>query len=165
MVDIIALVVRYVHVFFAILWIGSMGFSVMVLGRVMPRLGMPVGRQFSRQFIPVVLRFVPLSAVMTIASGALLYLFLGNFDPAELWGTSWGLAMIASLVLTLALFAFGIFAVMGASRKLLVHLNEEACTHGPDVGRLQKSFGRGQVISFGLGALVLALMIVATEIH
>ena len=44
MADLVPLVVRNLHIFSAILWIGALGFSVMVLRRVMPRLEMPPGR-------------------------------------------------------------------------------------------------------------------------
>ena len=80
-----------------------------------------------------------------------------------LWGTEWGLVLLGALVLTLALFAFGLLVVIRASRRILGHLNEEACTHGPELGRLQATFNRGQVVALVWGALILSLMIVATE--
>ena len=45
MADVVMLVVRYLHILSAILWIGALGFSVMVLRRVMPRLGMPARKE------------------------------------------------------------------------------------------------------------------------
>lgn len=163
MADLLTLVVRYLHIFSAILWIGSLGFSVMVLRQVMPRLGMPTRKEVLRQLIPVVVRFIPVTAVMTIVFGVALYLLLGSFQPAALWGSTWGLVILAALVLTLALFAFGILVVIRASKKILVHLNEEACTHAPEVGALQKTFNNGQVIALVWGIAILALMVVATE--
>jgi len=163
MADILALVVRYLHIFSAILWIGALGFSVMVLRRVMPRLEMPTRKAFLRQLIPVVIRFIPVSAVLTIAFGAILYLVIGNFDPSVLWGSDWGLAILLALVLALALFAFGMLVVIRASRKILGHLNEEACAHQAEMGSLQKTFNRGQVVALVWGAGILTLMVIATE--
>lgn len=163
MADVLALVVRYLHIFSAILWIGALGFSVMVLRRVMPRLGMPTRKETLRQLIPVVIRFLPAVATMTIVFGAILYLVLGDFDPNVLWGSEWGMVILLALVLALALFAFGILVVIRASRKILGHLNEEACTHGPEMGRLTKTFNNGQVVALAWGAVILALMVVATE--
>lgn len=158
------IVVLWAHVLAAILWIGAMGFSVLVLSKVIPRLGMPTRREFLRQFLPGVFRFVPITAIATIVLGTILYLYQGNFDPAVLWGGTWGLLILASLVLTLALFVFGIAVVTRASRKLLAHLNEEPCTHGPEVGRLQGAFNRGQAVALVWGVAVLALMVIATEV-
>lgn len=163
MADVVVLVVRYLHILSAILWIGALGFSVMVLRRVVPQLGMPVRKEFLQKLIPVVIRFIPGVAIMTIVFGAVLYLLLGNFDPNVLWGTEWGRVLLVALVLTLALFAFGLLVVIRASRRIVVHLNEEACTHGPEMGRLQKTFNNGQIVALVWGVLILVLMVLATE--
>lgn len=164
MADLIVIVVLWAHVLAAVLWVGSMGFSVLVLRQVIPRLGMPARREFMQQFLPAVFRFVPVTAVATIVLGTVLYLYQGNFDPVALWGGTWGLLILASLVLTLGLFVFGILVVTRSSRMLLVHLNEQPCTHGPEVGRLQGTFNRGQAIALVWGIVVLALMVVAAEV-
>ena len=163
MADVLTLVVRYLHIFSAILWIGALGFSLMVLRRVVPRLEMPARKETLRQLIPVVIRFIPATATMTIAFGAILYLVLGNFDPSVLWGSTWGVILLVALVLALGLFVFGILVVIRASRKILGHLNEAACAHGPEMGRLTKTFNNGQVVALVWGAVILGLMIVATE--
>ncbi len=146
MADAVLLVVRALHILSAILWIGALGFSVMVLRQVMPRLGMPARKEVLRQLIPVVIRFVPVAAVLTIGFGAVLYLLLGDFDPNALWGTEWGRVLLGSLLLTLALFAFGILVVIRASRRILGHLNEEACyarsRDGPPHEDVQQRPGR-----------------------
>ena len=163
MADILTLVIRYLHILSGILWIGALGFSVMVLRRVVARLDMPARKALLRQLIPLVIRFIPVSAVMTIAWGVILYLVMGSFDPAVLWGSEWGRAILGALVLTLALFAFGILVVIRASRKILGHLNEEACGHQAEMGRLQKTFNRGQIIALVWGVVIVAIMVIATE--
>lgn len=163
MVDVLALVVRYLHIFSAILWIGALGFSVMVLRRVLPRIGMPARKETLKQLIPVVIRFIPIAAVSTIVWGAILYLLLGNFDPGVLWGSTWGLVLLAALLLTLALFAFGVGVVIRASKKILGHLDEEACTHAAEMGSLQKVFNNGQVVALVWGVAILSLMVIAAE--
>lgn len=163
MADLLVLAVRYLHILFAILWIGSLGFSVMVLRRFLPSLGLSARKEVLQKLIPVMIRFIPISAVLTIAFGAVLYLQLGNFDPTTLLSSTWGLIIFAALLLTLALFAFAVLVVIGASRRILVHLHEETCTHGPEVGALTKRFNNGQVIAFAWGVLILALMVYATQ--
>ena len=162
MADLLVLLVRYVHIVSAILWIGALGFSVMVLGRVMPQVGMPARKEVLRKLIPVVVRFIPAVAISTIVFGVALYLLLGSFDPNVLWGSEWGRILLGALVLTLALFAFGVLVVIRASRRILGHLEEEAFTHQAEMGTLQKRFNRGQVVALAWGAVILVLMVVAT---
>src|SRR2546425_7840264 len=96
MADILELVVRYAHIASAILWIGGLGFSVMVLRSAISRVGMPARKDTLLQLIPLVNRFIPRVAISTIVFGTILYLMMGNFDPQILWGTTWGRAMLAA---------------------------------------------------------------------
>src|SRR2546428_9200837 len=104
------------------------------------------------------------SAAMTIIFGVALYLYLGSFDPAILVGTAWGLILLTALVLALVAFTIGMVFGIGSAKKILAHLNEEACTHGPEVGALQKRFNVTQFINLGFGFAIIALMVVATEV-
>jgi len=162
MADIVELVVRYVHIVSAILWIGGLGFSVMVLRSAISRVGMPARKDTMQQLIPIANRFIPRTAISTIVFGTILYLLMGNFDPQILWGTRWGLVLLTSLILAVGLLAFGIIVVRTAGERILTHLNEDACSHGPEVAALQKTASRGQVIALAWGFFILVLMVVAT---
>ncbi len=162
MADILELVVRYAHIASAILWIGGLGFSVMVLRSAISRVGMPARKDTMLQLIPLANRFIPRVAISTIVFGTILYLMMGNFDPQILWGTTWGRAMLPALVLSLGLLGFGIGYVRRAAERMLKHLNEENCTHGPEVAALQMTSSRGQVVALAWGFVILILMVVAT---
>ncbi|HYT16917.1 MAG TPA: hypothetical protein VEO18_01565 [Thermoplasmata archaeon] len=116
-----------------------------------------------KHFIPVVTRFLPGSAVMTILFGFILYLDLGTFDVAYLTGSAWGRTLLAALVLSLTTFAIGMVFGVGSAKKILGHLKEESFTHGPEVGALQKRFNLAQFLSLGLGLVIVGLMVLATE--
>jgi hypothetical protein len=53
--------------------------------------------------------------------------------------------------------------VVGGAKKLLGHLEEETCGHGPEVGALQKGFNRGQVVVLVLSLLILGMMVAASR--
>ncbi len=161
MADILFLVVRYAHIISAILWIGGLGFSKMVLGSALSKVDMPARKETLKKLIPIANRFLPRVAASTIVWGAILYLLIGNYNPDNLVGTSWGLVILAALILSTALLVFGIFVVKRSSEAILVHLNEEACSHGPEVGKLQGTFSRGQLIATVWGFVILGLMVVA----
>ena len=162
MADILELVVRYAHIASAILWIGGLGFSVMVLRSAISRVGMPARKDTMLQLIPLANRFIPRVAISTIVFGTILYLMMGNFDPQNLWGTTWGRAMLAALILSLGLLVFGIGYVRRAAERMLKHLDEADCTHGPEVAVLQMTSSRGQVVALAWGFFILILMVVAT---
>ena len=161
--DVIALVLRFLHIWFGIAWIGALVYGVGVLGRVLARVDAASRKEFMKHFIPVVTQFLPGSAVMTILFGFILYLYLGTFDVAYLTGSEWGRTLLAALVLSLATFAIGMVFGVGSAKKILGHLKEESCTHGPEVGALQKRFNLAQFLSLGLGLVIVGLMVLATE--
>src|SRR6266567_3851780 len=155
MADVIALVLRFFHIWFGIAWIGALVYGVSVLRRALSRVDPASRKEFMKQFIPVVTRFLPGSAVMTILFGFVLYLYLGSFDVAYLTGSEWGRILLAALAL--ATFAIGMVFGVGSAKKILGHLNEESCTHGPEVGVLQNRFNLAQFIGLGLGLVIVGL--------
>lgn len=163
MADLVGIVLRFLHIVFAVFWIGAVSYTVFVVRSAMQRVGMPARKETMRQLIPVAIHFVPMSAVMTIVLGAFLYLVMGGFSIDILLGTRWGQILFVALVLALATFTFGMTVVIGAAKRILGHLEEEACGHADIVGRLQRVFNRGQVIVLGLGLVIIALMVFASR--
>ncbi|HEV8595203.1 MAG TPA: hypothetical protein VGR51_06705 [Thermoplasmata archaeon] len=162
MADVIALVLRFFHIMFGIAWIGAVFYGVGVLRRVMPRIDMPARKATMKQLIPVVTRYIPGSAVMTILMGAILYLYLGAARGLGLT-TLWGLLILTALGVALTAFGFGMVFGIGTAKKILAHLNEESCTHGPEVGALTARFNQAQVVVLILGIAIIGLMVYAGE--
>src|SRR5256712_4760174 len=134
MADVIGLIVRFFHIVFGIAWIGAVMYGVGVLRRALGKMDMAARKEVMKRLIPVVERYLPGSAALTIIFGVALYLYLGSFDPDLLVGTAWGKVLLTALVLALIAFALGLVFGIGSARKILAHLNEENCTHGPAVG-------------------------------
>jgi len=163
MADVLAFALRFLHILAGIAWIGAVAFSLGVVRRAMGRVDLDARRRTMRQLIPVAIRYVPMAAVSTIVLGVLLYLHMGRFDAFLLTGTPWGRLILAALVFSLAAFALGMVLVVGTGRRILTHLDEPACEHGPEMGVLQKRFNLGQVLALALGLVVVALMIEAAH--
>lgn len=163
MADVVHLVIRFLHIVFGIAWIGAVMYGVAVMRRALGRVDPVARKETMKQLIPVVERYLPGSAAMTIIFGVALYAYLGSFSPALLVGTAWGQILLISLVLALLAFSIGMVFGIGSARKILAHLNEAACTHGPDVGSLQKRFNTSQFVNLGLGLAIVALMVAATR--
>ena len=163
MADVIGVVIRFFHIMFGIAWIGAVMYGVGVMRRALGRMDMAARKETMKKLIPVVERYLPGSAAMTIIFGVALYLYMGSFDPELLVGTAWGKILLTALVLALVAFALGLVFGIGSARKILAHLNEENCIHGPAVGALQKRFNTTQFVNLALGFAIIALMVIATE--
>lgn len=163
MADFVEVVLRFLHITFGIAWIGASFYSVGVLSRVMPRIEMPARKRVMQKLMPVALHYIPMSAVMTIVLGAILYLYMGEFKAVILLETRWGQTILAAFILTVATFAFGMTVVVAAGKKIVRHLDEEACTHQAEVATLQKRFTLGQPIILVLGLIIIALMVAASR--
>jgi uncharacterized membrane protein len=161
---VVTIALRFLHIAFAVMWIGAVAYGVLVLGVAMARVEMGARKETMRHLIPVATHYVPLSAVMTIVFGAILYLYVGEFDVDYLTGSLWGRLIFAAMVLAIVTFVFGMTFVIGAAKKVRAHLEEEKCTHGPEVGKLQARFNNGQIVVLALGLAILGLMVSARSI-
>lgn len=159
MADLVTLSLRYLHILFAIAWIGAVLYGVGVLRVALPRAPMEARKEVLRHLLPVATHYVPMSAILTILFGTLLYLYMGRFNPSILVGTPWGLALLVAFVLTVGTFAFGMVFAMGAARRIQPHLEESTCEHQAVVAGLQRRFNLGQMVVLGLGILILGLMV------
>ena len=162
--DVIHLALRTAHILFGILWVGALGYSVLVLGRVIPRVEPPARKQVMLQLMPVALKYLPITATGTIAFGVTMYLYLGQLNPAVLFGSVKFLLIFAALLIVLAMFTFGILVVMRTALKIKTHLEEPKCEHMPLVGAMQKLFARGQLAVLAIGMAVVGLMVVASHL-
>ncbi|MFQ5919462.1 MAG: hypothetical protein ACE5I4_05385 [Thermoplasmata archaeon] len=163
MVDLVALTLRYLHIAFGIAWIGALAYGVGVLRIALPRADPPASQGVMKQLIPIAVRYIPFTAVMTILFGAILYLYMGVFDPAILLGSTWGLLLLTALVLALVTFAYGLVWGIGSARKILTHLEEEACDHREEVMGLQRRFNRVQIAALFLGLIIIGIMVFVVQ--
>jgi len=164
MADILAIVLRYLHILFGILWIGGAAYAVFVVRVAMQRMPPPARKEVVRHLSPVAIHYIPVAAVMTIAFGAILYLVLGGFSANLLVGTLWGQILLTALILASAMFAFGMIVVVGGAKRMLAHVQEESCTHADEMAVLSRRFNRGQIVIVALGFGIVALMVLAPRI-
>ncbi len=163
MVDLVALTLRYLHIAFGIAWIGALAYGVGVLRIALPRADPPASQGVMRHLIPIAVRYIPFTAVMTILFGAVLYLYMGGFDPAILVGSTWGLLLLAALILSIGTFAVGMVWGIGSARKLLTHLEEEACDHRDVAVGLQRRFNRVQIGNLVFGLIIIGIMVYVVQ--
>ncbi len=163
MVDLVALTLRYLHIAFGIAWIGALAYGVGVLRIALPRADPSASQGVMRHLLPIAVRYIPFVAVMTILFGAVLYLYMGVFDPAILVGSTWGLLLLAAFILAIGTFAYGMVWGIGSAKKLLTHLEEETCDHRDVVVGLQRRFNRVQIGALFMGLIIIGIMVYVVQ--
>lgn len=162
MADLLLVTLEFLHIVFGVAWIGAVFYSVAVLRRAIPRVSAPARKEAMKQIIPVASHFIPMVAIATIVFGTLLYLFEGRFDPEVLFGSRWGVTILTAFVLSVGAFAFGMIFAMGSGSRILVHLEEDHCTHPDTVSGLQRRMNSAQIVVLILGFVILGLMVAAS---
>jgi len=159
--DPIHVTLRILHIVSGVFWVGAIAYSVLVLGRVLPRVDPPVRKQLMKQLLPVALKYIPITATSTITFGILMYLYLTNFDLSTMLGILRFQILFAAMLITLGMFTFGMLIGFRTGLKIKAHLDEEKCEHMPLVGALQKRFALSNLVVFVIGVTVVALMAIA----
>ncbi len=111
-------VLRTVHVGFAVFWVGSFLFMTFVLAPQLKKLGPPVQGPVMGALVPVVFPAFITSALLVIGSGTWMALKL-RWDALDtLFTTAWGLSLVIGAVLT----AFGFMMAYFVSRPSMQEL-------------------------------------------
>jgi len=163
MADLVHVTLRVLHIVFGVFWIGAIAYSVLVLGRVMPKVDPPARKQVMRQLIPVALMYIPLTATLTITFGILLYLYIGLVQQnlAILLAVLRYQILFVAMLITLGMYTFGMLSNLPTGKKIKAHLDEEKCEHMAEFGALQKFFTRSQQALLVVGVTVVSLMAIA----
>jgi len=118
--DVVAIALRFLHIMFAIAWVGAVIFGVVVLRVVMPKVEPPSRKAVLLRLLPVNLRYVPLTATFTITFGVLLYAYLDYFNPVNIDALLRVKLLLVALFLAVGTLSFGMAVPLRAS-------TDEAC--------------------------------------
>lgn len=163
--------VRLVHVFSAITWVGGAFFWSMVIApRIMQRGPPAIRRPFAEAVIPAVTRFFQIAGGLAILSGIVLVGMIAGWDNyfdvfrGGAYGTWLGLGAVAAI--GMAIVGFGIIAP--AAHKLLATM---ATINGPptdaqqaQIGALGKRMGMMGMLVVLLGSLAIVGMVLAVNV-
>jgi uncharacterized membrane protein len=98
----------WLHIFFAVCWLGGGTLFVFVIGPAVAKLSPPTSGEFFKKVIPKVLRFFQIMPTLTILFGLiLLYVFInGDFSTLSLMN-SWSLKIIIGMATGFVAFLSG----------------------------------------------------------
>lgn len=114
-------IIHWLHVLFAIFWFGSTLYADFVLLPAAMQMSPGAQRELGQRIGPIAERAETAAGIATIVLGVILGTIVGPIQSLTfLVGTAYGITWLVSLVLALAVFAFGLWvltpAVAGVAR-------------------------------------------------
>jgi uncharacterized membrane protein len=164
----INVVLAWLHILFAIGWMGSALFFTIVVGPLLPKLSPPARTEVAIKLIPKFSRTVSIFASLAALFGiALAFGHVGSnlsvFSPNNFWGLA--ISLGASLTFVAFILAMGVVAP--ASKKFVKLLEEfqRNPQGGPpaEIPKLQKRISTAGLLILILLFVILALMVAASR--
>ncbi|SRR5579875_30217 len=118
MSGVLLIILGWLHVFFAVCWIGGAVLGVFVVEPATRRLSPQSSAEFARRYIPLVGRFMGIVATLTVLFGALFYYSITDgrilADPAG----QWNLIVYAGASLGFITYIFGIVVMLPLAKRI-----------------------------------------------
>lgn len=162
MADVFTWFIRFAHIFSAVMWVGGIFlWGMLVSPGLTKRLPMQPGGQAYGDLFPRFVRYSVIAGVLTLVTGLwTMGLIVGwrNFFSA-FQGSTYGIALGASLVLALAMLAVGFAVLVPAVEKLGTPVGAT----GPETAELRRKVLMAGMTNMLLGTLALATMAMAAN--
>lgn len=177
--DLLSWVIRYVHMFSGVLWVGGAFLWGMVIAPRIMQKGPPmIRRPFLEAALKPISNFLTMGGVLTILSGVVLMgelvgwanvlaTFQGTYGPP-----GYGIALGVGFVAALAMISVGVFIIKPTAFRLLAAMQAmPAPTPGtppaappPEVPALGKKLGIASMTTITLGTIALGAMAWAVNV-
>jgi uncharacterized membrane protein len=163
---------RIIHIFAAVAWIGGGIFMVSILGPTVQAAG-PEGGRFMMRMASTgrLSRVLTMSSILTILAGLLLYYpTSGNLNGAWL-SSAHGITLTIGAIVGILAFLHGAFVTGRTSSKMKVVADEILSKQGPpapdklkEVQALGAKLASGAMLSAAMGSIALLFMAAAQTI-
>lgn len=162
--SVLTVVFAWLHVFFAVGWVGGALLTTLVLEPTLRGLSSGTRIEFAGKFLPRVGMFMGLFSTLTIMSGIPLFfaitggvLFPDGYHP-------WGMMMYSGVALALAVYIFGIVVMMPYTRKVEAVTKSQGANPSEKSAQMEKLMAKVEklsLIDLMLLIVVLTLMVSA----
>ncbi len=155
-------ILRYVHILFAIVILGSVAYNVLFLQPALMRLDPSVQRPAMLAIGPRVAVGILVSAAVVLLTGILMVLdVLGTSDLDRLFNTDWGLAVSAGFLISAVMFGIGLIYVI----RNIFRMRSMALAGTPPTPeqamRMQKQMRYGSMVALAFGIVAVLAMVMA----
>jgi len=120
---VLSLVLHWLHLSAVVLWIGALGFNIMILVPNLKRIDLTNRSKLMSQVMPSFLKLVWISIAIIVSTGLYRVAFVNNMTKlSDFTATSYGLSLIAKMSVVVAMIAIAAIITLRLTPKIVSHL-------------------------------------------
>jgi uncharacterized membrane protein len=145
-IDGLLFVFRWFHFFFGIIWIGLLYYFNFVQGAFFAETDAATKSGAIQKLVPRALWWFRWGAMFTVITGLLIIGLRGHRDGPEIYGTSWGVAILTGMAYGLAMWA-NVWFVIWPNQKVVIQSATQAAQGGQPLANAAAAGARAGVAS------------------
>lgn len=119
-------VLRWLHLFFGIMWIGHLYYFNFTQGSAMAQVDAPTKSGVTTKLLPIALYWFRWGAMWTMVSGVLLLLIKGHHSGMEIYTSAWGVTILLGVAMGLIMWANVWFVIWPKQQIVMASANKVA---------------------------------------
>jgi len=121
---VLSLVLHWLHLSSVVLWIGALGFNIMILTPNLKRVDLTNRSKLMSQVMPSFLKLVWISIAIIVSTGLYRVAFVNNMTKlSDFTSTSYGLSLVAKMSIVVAMMAIAAIITLRLAPKIVSHLS------------------------------------------
>ena len=121
---------RWLHFFFGVMWIGLLYYFNFVQGAAMAEADAPTKSGITTKLVPKALWWFRWGAMWTMATGVVILGMKGHMSGMAVYGGSWGVAILIGSILGLTMWA-NVWFVIWPNQKIVIASATQVASGGP----------------------------------
>ena len=120
---VLSLILHWLHLSTAVLWIGALGFNLMILMPNLKRADLTNRSKLMGHVMPSFLKLVWISIAIIVSTGLYRVAFVNNMTKlSDFTATNYGLSLIAKMSIVVAMIAIAAIITVRLAPKIVSHL-------------------------------------------
>lgn len=120
----LSLVLHWLHLSAVVLWIGALGFNIMILTPNLKRIDLTNRSKLMSNVMPSFLKLVWISIVIIVGTGLYRVAFVNNMaNLSDFASTSYGLSLIVKMSIVAVMIAIAAVITLRLAPKIISHLS------------------------------------------
>ena len=121
---VLSLVLHWLHLSAVVLWIGGLGFNLMILTPSLKQIDLTNRSKLVSKVLPNFLRLVWISISIIVATGLYRVAFVNNMTSlADFTNTSYGLSLLAKILIVVSMIIIVAIISLKFKPKIITHLS------------------------------------------
>lgn len=139
-------IMRWLHLFFGVLWIGLLYYFNFVQGSFFAETDAATKSNAIQKLVPRALWWFRWAAMFTMLTGVFYLMAKGHRDGAAIFGTSWGVFIFTGMFLGLLMWA-NVWFIIWPNQKIVIQSAQQAATGGKALPEAAAAGARAGVAS------------------